>query len=187
MDFPILLITVLISIYKLLIPSINPLPVIGEGQLFRESPRNIFSILISRCATHNRKWGKRDKLISLMVGQAGSNRSGFSTRSPHRTHSPGFHQQLRIALLSSLPHPPATKPNLIPAPGMKASRSLLQYVCSCSTPPCIVSPSPGVRRKSGSESISPHALLLCFEPSVPASSRSSPRAFRNSISFQIRA
>lgn len=36
MDFPILLITVLISIYKLVICSINPFPVIGVGLLFSE-------------------------------------------------------------------------------------------------------------------------------------------------------
>lgn len=36
MDSPILLITVLISIYKLVIPSINPFPVIGVGPLCSE-------------------------------------------------------------------------------------------------------------------------------------------------------
>lgn len=35
-DFPTLLITVLISIYKLVIPSINPFPVVGVGLLFSE-------------------------------------------------------------------------------------------------------------------------------------------------------
>ena len=56
MDFPILLITVLISIYKLVIPSINPFPVIGVGPLFSEkAPGASFFIPIFSCATHNRK------------------------------------------------------------------------------------------------------------------------------------
>ena len=36
MDFPTLLIAVLIFIYKLVIPSINPFPVSGVGPLFSE-------------------------------------------------------------------------------------------------------------------------------------------------------
>lgn len=39
MDFPILLITVLIFIYKLVIPSINPFPVIGWGHCFLRKPQ----------------------------------------------------------------------------------------------------------------------------------------------------
>lgn len=38
-DFPILLIRVLISIYKWLIPSINPCPVTGWGHYFQRKPQ----------------------------------------------------------------------------------------------------------------------------------------------------
>lgn len=50
MDFPILLITVLISIYELVIPSINPLSVIGVGPLFSEkAPGASFYFYLQSC------------------------------------------------------------------------------------------------------------------------------------------
>lgn len=52
MDFPILLITVLIFIYKLVIPSINPFPVIGWGHCFLRKPQeHLFYSNLQLCYT----------------------------------------------------------------------------------------------------------------------------------------
>ena len=113
------------------------------------------------------------------------NFSGFLTHSPRRTtplwvssasQNP-FHYSPCLILMKSHPHTRYESIIIIIATFIFPFHSPLAYYI----------PWPGVRRKSQSNSISPHALFLCFEPSVQAASRSTSRAFRNSVGSQMRA
>lgn len=91
MDFTTLLIRVLISIYKWIIPNINPCPVTGVGVIIlREGPRNIFSILLSSCVRHHRKRGGKNKAKMIFLAISGKNCSGFYTLHID-PHCSGFH------------------------------------------------------------------------------------------------